>query len=113
MKKDLGICTLFDSFLEKFHYVRIPGGRVRVLHQRIKRHVFIPGGQVVERRHIGMRRAGSVLEAGSCPHGTVDAGCEILGVEIRQESVHLVIGHGAPVGLSHTRGPVNNAEMSA
>ena len=49
--------------------------------------------QIVEGRDIGMRRASAILQTARSEYGAGDARSQILGIEIREEGVHLFVRH--------------------
>lgn len=63
-------------------------------HVGIEGHLFVGGGgkSIVVGRDVRVGRADIILEAYAGKYGTADPGCQILGVEVGHEPIHLVVG---------------------
>ena len=70
-------------------------------------------GQVVIGSDIGVRRADVVLhtDGGDDRRLVADAGSEVLRVEVREESIHLFVGHVALVLAGNVCGPVHDLKV--
>ena len=107
------LLTLCTIFLEECHQVRIPVDIGSMLELVIIDDLFVLLGSqdVVIRSDIGMWRTNIILYANTCYHWTRNHCCKILGIEITQEGIHLVVSHITLISLCHIARPANNLEV--
>ena len=58
-----------------------------------------------------MRRASAILQTATCNHRSRNASCQVLGIEIREEGIHLLIGHATLVGFGRFGRPRHDIEV--
>ena len=67
--------------------------------------------EVVVRRDVRVRRADIVLQTDARQRRRRDRCCEVLGVEVREESEQLIVGHCALVLAGYVCRPIDDVEI--